>query len=247
MELPLEWVGAFLALTALELVLGIDNIVFITILASRVERRLQQRTRLVGLSLALVMRVALLFSISWLMGLSSTLFTVMGNEFSGSDLILGAGGLFLVWKAVHEIGMSLEPRESTESTKPASAALMMTLVQIALVDVVFSFDSVIVAVGLVDQLPVMVAAIVVAVLVMMISSEPIANFVESNPSVRLLALSFLVLIGSTLVMEGLGFHVPKGYIYFAMAFSLAVQLLDMWIGKRGQMTLNRPRFRRVVP
>ena len=247
MDFPLEWAGAFLALTALELVLGIDNIVFITILASRVKKRLQRRARLVGLTLALVMRIGLLFSISWLMGLTATLFTVAGNEFSGRDLILGVGGLFLVWKAVHEIHMSLETHEFSESGHTESAGLLFVLVQIALVDMVFSVDSVIVAVGLVDQLTIMIAAIVAAMAVMMISSESVARFVESNPAVRLLALAFLVLIGSTLVMEGFGFRVPKGYIYFAMGFSLAVQLLDMWVRKRKQVALSRPRFRKVVP
>ena len=246
MDFSLELVGAFLALAALELILGIDNIIFITILASRVAKPQQRKARLLGLTLAMLMRVGLLFSISWLIALTAPLFTVAQIEISGRDLILGLGGLFLMWKATTEIQKTLEPENEEVSDNLIVPSLMSVLIQICLIDVVFSLDSVITAVGLVEHLPTMVAAIIVAVLIMMVASGPIAAFIEKNPSIKLLALAFLLLIGITLVVESVDIHVPKGYIYFAMAFSFGVQMLNLWASKVSQVQVHQSRLRRVV-
>jgi predicted tellurium resistance membrane protein TerC len=226
---PQAWV-ALLTLTALEIVLGIDNIVFISILVGRLPAQQRQRARILGLSLAMVTRILLLLSLVWVMGLTRPLFSVLGEEISGRDLILVGGGLFLLAKSTMEIHHALEGAESGGHT-PAMASFAAVLVQIALIDIVFSLDSVITAVGLAQHVPVMVLAIIIAVLVMMWASRPISDFVDAHPTVKVLALSFLVLIGVALIGEGLDFHIPKGYIYFAMAYSLVVEMLNLRMRK----------------
>ena len=242
---PEIWI-AFATLAALEIVLGIDNIIFISVLTSRLPPHQRRRGRLVGLSLAMVMRIGLLLSLSWIMGLTGDLFTVLNQGISGRDLILLVGGVFLIAKATREIHNSLEVHETRRSGAGGSVGFAAVLVQIALIDVVFSLDSVITAVGLVDQVPVMIAAIVVAVLVMMVAAGPVSAFVEGNPTIKMLALSFLVLIGFALVTEGLGIHVPKGYIYFAMAFSFGVELLNIRASKRSQIKLRKAQLSDLV-
>lgn len=222
---PQIWI-AFLTLTALEVVLGIDNVIFISILAGTLPRAQQGLARRVGLSLALFTRILLLLSLSWLIGLTAPLFTVLGEEISGRDLIFLIGGLFLVGKSTHEMHQKLEGEEGHKSAR-VRAALASVVVQILLLDVVFSLDSVITAIGMVNQIPVMVAAIVVAVGVMLVFAGAISRFIERHPTFKMLALAFLLLIGVTLVAEGLGRHIPKGYIYFAMAFSVFVELLNL--------------------
>ncbi len=226
-----ELIGAFLTLTVLEIVLGIDNIVFISILTGRLPKEQQKRARLVGLGLAMFMRIALLLSLTWVMGLTADLFHVMGTGFSGRDLILLLGGMFLIFKATREVHNSLEG-ETEVHGQVASATFMGVLAQIAIIDMVFSLDSVITAVGLVSHIEIMVAAIVVSVGFMMLAAEPVSRFVAEHPTVKMLALSFLVLIGFTLMGEGLDFHTPKGYIYFAMAFSFGVELLNIRAQKK---------------
>jgi predicted tellurium resistance membrane protein TerC len=226
---PEAWI-ALGTLTALEIVLGIDNIIFISILVSRLPEHQRNFARRLGLGLAMVARLALLFSISWVMGLTETWFTVLGQEISGRDIILVGGGLFLLAKATHEIHNSLEGPE--EHGKPVVAAgLGSVLAQIAVLDIVFSLDSVITAVGLVDHVSIMAIAIILAVTVMLIAAEPIGNFVDRHPTVKILALSFLILVGVTLMVEGFDVHVPKGYIYFAMAFSVGVEMLNIRMRK----------------
>jgi len=227
---PEAWV-ALGTLTALEIVLGIDNIIFISILVGRLPEAQRDAARRIGLGLAMFARLALLFSIAWVMGLTEPLFNALGQEISGRDLILIGGGLFLLYKSTHEIHDSLE-HEASEGASVASATFATVLIQIALLDIVFSLDSVITAVGLVDHVPVMVIAIVIAVAVMMLASKSIADFVDANPSIKILALAFLILVGMTLVAEGFDQHVSKGYIYFAMAFSFAVELINIRMRKR---------------
>ena len=234
---PEIWM-AFATLATLEIVLGIDNIVFISVLTSRLPERQRPRARFVGLLLAMVMRIGLLLSLSWMMGLTTDLVTVLGEGISGRDLILLAGGAFLIAKATREMHNSLEIDEAHSHTGHATS-FVGVLVQIALIDVVFSLDSVITAVGLVDNLPVMIAAIVVAVAVMIVAAGPVSDFVEGNPTIKMLALSFLVLIGFALVTEGVDIHVPKGYIYSAMAFSFGVQLLNIRVSRRRQVKLRK--------
>jgi predicted tellurium resistance membrane protein TerC len=228
---PNVWL-AFFTLAALEIVLGIDNIIFISILVGRLPEARRQRARILGLALAMGMRIALLLSIAWIMGLRRPLFEVLGTGLSGRDLILIAGGLFLMAKSVLEIHSSLEGQEHHEADSAAST-FGSVIAQIAIVDMVFSLDSVITAVGMVDHVEVMIAAVIVAVLVMMAMARPISEFVERHPTIKMLALSFLVLIGTALVGEGLGFHIPKGYIYFAMAFSVVVEMLNIRV-RRGR-------------
>lgn len=234
---PEIWM-AFATLATLEIVLGIDNIVFISVLTSRLPERQRPRARFVGLLLAMVMRIGLLLSLSWMMGLTTDLVTVLGEGISGRDIILLAGGAFLIAKATREMHNSLEIDEAHSHTGHATSFIGV-LVQIALIDVVFSLDSVITAVGLVDNLPVMIAAIVVAVAVMIVAAGPVSDFVEGNPTIKMLALSFLVLIGFALVTEGVDIHVPKGYIYSAMAFSFGVQLLNIRASRRRQVKLRK--------
>jgi predicted tellurium resistance membrane protein TerC len=227
---PEAWT-ALATLTLIEIVLGIDNIVFISILVGRLQANQQQKARIIGLSLAMGTRVALLFSLTWFMRVTWPLFEVLDRPFSIRDLILIGGGLFLLAKATLEIHDKLEGTEGHSSAKVA-ASFGSVLLQIALLDVVFSLDSVITAVGLAQHIEVMVAAIVIAVIVMMISAKTISEFIDRHPTIKMLALSFLLLIGLTLVGEGLGLHIPKGYIYFAMAFSIFVELLNMRIRTR---------------
>jgi predicted tellurium resistance membrane protein TerC len=222
---PQAWIG-FTTLTVLEIVLGIDNIIFISILASKLPRDQQGKARYIGLGLAMIMRIALLFSLSWIVRLTAPLLAVLGQEISGRDLVLLIGGLFLIGKATREIHERLEGEEGEGSAKVAPS-LRSVLIQIMLLDIVFSLDSVITAVGMAPALPIMVTAMILAVGVMMIFAGTIGSFVENHPTMKILALSFLLLIGVVLVADGFGQHISKGYIYFAMAFSLGVELVNM--------------------
>ena len=234
-----EWISspeAWIALTtlvALEIVLGIDNIIFISILVARLPVEQRDLARKLGLGLAMVTRLALLFGIVWVMGLVKPWFSVFDNEISGRDVILILGGMFLIAKSTHEIHNSLEIVQGADS-KPGKAGFISILVQIALLDIVFSLDSVITAVGLVEHVTIMVLAILVSVGVMLFAARSIGMFVDNNPTIKMLALSFLLLIGFTLVAEGFDVHVPKGYIYFAMAYAISVELLNMRIRRRKQ-------------
>jgi predicted tellurium resistance membrane protein TerC len=236
---PEIW-AALVTLTVLEIVLGIDNIIFISILASKLPREQQARARRVGLALAMLMRIGLLFSLAWVIRLTAPLFTVLGEEISGRDLILILGGLFLLAKSTHEIHDKLEGEEGRAAGKVA-ASFAGVLVQIMLLDVVFSLDSVITAVGMADELGVMVAAVVIAVIIMMVSAGTISTFVDRHPTVKMLALSFLLLIGLSLLLEGFDQHIPKGYIYFAMGFSVFVEMINLRIrGKAPPVELHSP-------
>ena len=226
---PEIWI-ALLTLTALEIILGIDNVIFISILAGKLPADQQDKARQIGLLLAMLMRIALLFSLSWLVGLTEPLFTIFGLEVTGKALILIGGGLFLLGKATLEIHDKLEGEEG-HSSAAVRATLGAVLVQIVLLDIVFSLDSVLTAVGMVTQIGVMVAAVVIAVLIMLVASGPISRFVNERPTLKILALSFLLLIGVSLIAEGLDFHIPKGYIYLAMFFSLFVQVLNLRLRK----------------
>ncbi len=230
---PNAWV-ALATLTALEIVLGIDNIIFISILVGRLPPARRNGARRLGLLLAMGTRILLLMSLAWIMRLTDPLFEAFDKAISGRDLILLIGGLFLLWKSVHEIHASLEGADEEEGVAArGTASFAAVLAQIAIVDIVFSLDSVITAVGLVDQLAVMVLAIVISVGIMMLAARPIGDFVERHPTIKMLALAFLVVVGVTLVAEGLEYHVPKGTIYFAMAFSLIVELINIRLrGKR---------------
>ncbi len=227
---PNAWI-ALATLTALEIVLGIDNIIFISILVGRLPMEQRNLARRLGLGLAMGTRILLLLSLAWIMRLRTPLFTLV-QEISGRDLILIGGGLFLLWKSVHEIHGSLEGGEEEREAGSGSAGFAGVLVQIAIIDIVFSLDSVITAVGLADQVAVMVLAIVISVAVMMFAARPIGEFVDRHPTIKMLALSFLVLVGVTLIAEGFDTHVPKGYIYFAMAFSIAVEMLNIRLRAR---------------
>lgn len=222
---PQAWI-ALATLTALEIVLGIDNIIFITILVGKLPTERRGKARVLGLGLAMLTRIALLLSIVWVMKLTAPLFVVFSREISGRDLILIVGGLFLLWKSTVEIHDNLEGAENVRRGG-AAASFGMVLAQIAVLDIVFSLDSVITAIGLAQDVVVMILAVTLAVIVMMFSSASIGAFVERHPTIKMLALSFLVLIGVTLIAEGLDFHVPKGYIYFSMAFSVMVEMLNM--------------------
>jgi predicted tellurium resistance membrane protein TerC len=222
---PQAWIG-FLTLAALEIVLGIDNVIFISILAGKLPREQQNKARQIGLLLAMLMRIALLLSLSWIIRLTEPLFEVLGQEISGRDLVLILGGLFLIGKSTHEIHNRLEGEEG-EASKKVAATLQGVLIQIVLLDIVFSLDSVITAVGMVDEIGVMIAAVVAAVGFMFVFAKPIGEFVERHPTVKMLALSFLLMIGVALIAEGFDQHIPKGYIYFAMAFSVLVELLNL--------------------
>ena len=238
---PQVWI-ALATLTALEIVLGVDNIIFISILVGRLPEHQRNRARIIGLSLAMGTRILLLLSLAWIMTLTDPLFTVSSFEVSGRDIILIGGGLFLLWKSVHEIHNSLEGVEEGHHAA-VRAGFDAVLIQIAVIDIVFSLDSVITAVGMVDEVPVMVAAIVLAVLVMMFAAKSIGEFVDRHPTIKMLALSFLIMVGMALVAEGFGFHVPKGYIYFAMAFSVAVEMLNLRMRKRMALRLEPVRLR----
>ncbi len=242
---PNLWI-AFAMLTALEIVLGVDNIIFISILVGRLPAEMRDKARRLGLGFAMGSRLALLFSLSWVMGLKDDLFQLLGQGISGRDLVLLGGGLFLLYKASHEIFVEVEAREEgggAPSTDPvmakaAGARLFWGVIgQIAIIDIVFSLDSVITAVGMVDQIGVMVAAVIASVGVMMFAAKPIGDFVDAHPSVKVLALAFLVMVGMALTAEAFDAHVPKGYIYAAMAFSLAVEALN--IRARGKRLARR--------
>ena len=234
---PEIWV-AFLTLTALEIVLGIDNIIFISILVGRLPPAQQPKARFFGLALAMGTRILLLLSITWVMRLTTDLFHLFGQGISGRDLILFFGGLFLLWKSSSEIYQGLEgEEESGDEPKGSAGGFIGTIIQIAIIDIVFSLDSVITAVGMVSHVPVMVAAIIVAVLVMMLCAGAISDFIDKHPSLKMLALSFLIVVGTVLVAESFEVHVPKGYVYFAMAFSLAVEALNIRL--RGALARKR--------
>ncbi len=227
---PQIWV-AFATLTALELVLGIDNIIFISILVDRLPKHQQELARKIGLFGAMFMRIGLLLVLAWIVGLTAPLFSVLGQEVSGRDLVLIAGGLFLLWKSVGEIHQSLEGEEGHQ-TNAVKATFTAIIVQIMLIDIVFSLDSIITAVGMVEQVSVMIAAVIVSVGLMMVFAGPIGRFVSAHPTIKMLALSFLVVVGVVLIAEGFGHHVPKGYVYSAMAFSVVVEMLNIRMRRR---------------
>jgi predicted tellurium resistance membrane protein TerC len=226
---PQAWL-AFLTLSALEIVLGIDNIIFISVLVGRLPPHQRAKARNFGLLLAMWSRIGLLLSIVWLIGLTRPWFDVLGNEISGRDLVLIVGGLFLLGKSVLEIHHTLEGATDNTSVRVFSS-FMLIIVQIGVIDIVFSLDSVFTAVGLADDVPIMVAAIIVAVLVMMLLAGPISDFVEDHPTVKVLALAFLIMVGMALIADGLDTHVPKGYLYFAMAFSVSVEMINLRLRK----------------
>ena len=235
---PSAWM-ALATLTLLEIVLGIDNIIFISILVSKLPPEQRQRARVLGLAGAMVTRVLLLLSLAWVMRLTSPLFSMFDEAISGRDLILIIGGLFLLAKSTHEIHGSLEGDEGESSAKTGAAhGFMATLVQIAILDIVFSLDSVITAVGMASHVPVMVLAIMIAVGVMMFAAKAIGDFVDTHPTIKMLALSFLILVGFALIAEGFDLHIPKGYIYFAMAFSLGVEMLNIRLRKSSQAVVK---------
>jgi predicted tellurium resistance membrane protein TerC len=243
---PNAWI-ALATLTALEIVLGIDNIIFISILVGRLPPERRDIARRLGLGLAMATRILLLLSLSWIMQLREPLFTLW-QDISGRDLILIFGGLFLLWKSVHEIHNSLEgvADDDEEALGRAASSFAGVLVQIAIIDIVFSLDSVITAVGLADDVEVMIIAIVVSVAVMMFAAKPIGEYVDRHPTIKMLALAFLVLVGVTLIAEGFETHVPKGYVYFAMAFSIAVEVLNIRVRERRQRR-NPVRLRKHAP
>src|SRR5689334_17482716 len=239
---PQAWL-ALATLTALEIVLGVDNIIFISILCGRLPERGRARARTIGLMLAMLTRLGLLFSLTWVMTLTAPLFVLFGKEVSGRDLILIGGGLFLLWKSVHEIHNSLEGEEEGQSAA-AAATFGAVITQIAIVDIVFSLDSVITAVGMVKEIAVMVIAIILSVGVMLFAAGPIGEFVDRHPTIKVLALSFLILVGVALIGEGWNLHIPKGYIYFAMAFAVAVEMLNIRMRARMREAVH---LRRQAP
>lgn len=232
---PEAW-AAFLTLVALEIILGIDNVIFLSVLVSRIPRDQARRARRIGLALALIFRIALLSVLVWLIGLTEPVFTVLGQPLSWRDLILIGGGLFLIAKATHEIHGEVEgsgEEAAGEGSAKARGAFALVILQIIIIDLVFSLDSIITAIGMAQDLTIMVAAVVVAVAVMYVSSGPVAGFVERHPTTKMLALAFLVLIGVALVADGLGFHIPRGYVYFAIAFAMAVESFNI-LARRGR-------------
>ena len=233
---PEAWI-AFATLTALELVLGIDNIIFISILVDKLPKAQQEMARRVGLFMAMFMRIALLLVLAWIVGLVEPLFTVLGQAISGRDLILILGGLFLVWKSTTEIHGSMEGEEG-HAAGAVKATLAAVLLQIMIIDLVFSLDSIITAVGMVDDVRVMIAAVITSVILMMVFASPIGRFVSAHPTVKVLALSFLVVVGVVLIAEGFDHHVPKGYVYFAMAFSLGVEMINIRMRKRSKRVVQ---------
>ncbi len=227
---PQAWI-AFATLTALELVLGIDNVIFISILVDKLPREQRETARRIGLFMAMFMRIGLLMLLSWIVGLVAPLVTVLGQEISGRDLILILGGLFLIWKSTGEIHQSLEGEEG-EASRAVRATFAAVILQIMVIDLVFSLDSIITAVGMVDELAVMIAAVIVSVALMMLFAGAIGRFVSDHPTIKMLALSFLVVVGVVLIAEGFDHKVPKGYVYFAMAFSVAVEMLNIRMRRR---------------
>lgn len=236
---PQAWL-ALATLTLLEIVLGVDNIIFISILCGRLPEHQRARARTIGLALAMITRIGLLLSLAWMMTLTEPLFSVFGKEVSGRDLILIGGGLFLMWKSVHEIHNSLEGEEEGSGAVAVVATFGAVIAQIAVIDIIFSLDSVITAVGMVDEIAIMVIAIIAAVGVMMVAAGPIGEFVDRHPTIKMLALSFLILVGVALIGEGWDLHIPKGYIYFAMAFAVAVEMLNLRMrAKRKPVELHK--------
>jgi predicted tellurium resistance membrane protein TerC len=233
---PEAWI-AFATLTALELVLGIDNIIFISILVDKLPKAQQEMARRVGLFMAMFMRIGLLLVLAWIVGLVEPLFTIVGQAISGRDLILILGGLFLVWKSTTEIHGSMEGEEG-HAAGAVKATLAAVLLQIMIIDLVFSLDSIITAVGMVDDVRVMIAAVLSSVALMMVFAGPIGRFVSAHPTIKVLALSFLVVVGVVLIAEGFDSHVPKGYVYFAMAFSLGVEMLNIRMRKRSARVVH---------
>jgi predicted tellurium resistance membrane protein TerC len=233
---PDIWIS-FLTLCALEIVLGIDNLIFISILTNKLPKEKQVKARQLGLSLALIMRIGLLFSISWIMGLKADLFTIGSVGISGRDIILIVGGLFLIYKSVKEIHEKVENANATEKELSQTDTFGAVITQIILIDMVFSLDSVITAVGMTDNIGVMIAAVIVSVVIMMLSASTISDFVGRHPAIKILALAFLIMIGSALLAEGMDFHIPKGYIYFSMAFAIGVEFINIRIGSREKKTL----------
>jgi predicted tellurium resistance membrane protein TerC len=233
---PQAWI-AFATLTMLELVLGIDNIIFISILVDKLPKEKRELARRIGLFMAMFMRIGLLLVLAWIVGLVAPLFTVLNQAISGRDLILILGGMFLIWKSTSEIHQSLEGEESHASAK-VKASFAAIILQIMIVDLVFSLDSIITAVGMVDDVRVMIAAVVASVALMMLFAGPIGRFVSDHPTIKMLALSFLVVVGVVLIAEGFDHHVPKGYVYFAMAFSLGVEMLNIRMRKRAKHAIQ---------
>jgi len=244
---PAAW-AALVTLIVMEVVLGIDNLIFISILSNKLPEHQRSRVRRIGIGLALVMRLALLSIIAWLVGLVQPVFSVMGNEFSWKDLILIAGGLFLVWKATKEIHHTVDPTPNAGAVLDKTDVMITNagaaIFQIILLDIVFSIDSILTAVGMTEHLPIMVVAVLVAVTVMLLAADPLANFINKNPTVVMLALGFLLMIGMVLIADGFGFHVPKGYIYAAMAFSAGVEALNM-LGRRSASKKERAELARA--
>ncbi|WP_122464421.1 MULTISPECIES: TerC family protein [Brevundimonas] len=228
---PAAW-AALITLIVMEVVLGIDNLIFISILSNKLPPEHRSRVRRIGIGLALVMRLVLLSTIAWIVTLTAPIFTVMGNEFSWKDVILIAGGLFLMWKATKEIHHSVDPTPSDNDVLDKKAVVInnagAAIFQIILIDLVFSIDSILTAVGMTEHLPIMVVAVLVAITVMLLAADPLGDFIDKNPTVVMLALGFLLMIGMVLIAEGFGAYVPKGYIYAAMAFSAGVEILNMW-------------------
>jgi predicted tellurium resistance membrane protein TerC len=237
---PQAWI-AFATLTALELVLGIDNIIFISILVDKLPPEKRELARRIGLFMAMFMRIGLLLVLAWIVGLVAPLFTVLGQEISGRDLILILGGLFLIWKSTGEVHQALEGEEE-HAQSAVKATFGAVILQIMIIDLVFSLDSIITAVGMVDDVKIMIAAVIASVALMMLFAGPIGRFVSDHPTIKMLALSFLVVVGVVLVAEGFDHHVPKGYVYFAMAFSLGVEMLNIRMRKRKahKVQLNPP-------
>ena len=238
---PAFWT-ALLTLTALEIILGIDNIIFISILSDRLPAEQRGRARTTGLLLAMLMRIGLLFSIGWMLSLTRPLFEVASHPFTGRDLILAGGGLFLIYKSTTEIHAKLEGEEHEQDVGKGTASFASVIIQILLLDIVFSLDSVITAIGMTTNIMIAVIAVVISVLIMLVAAKPLSDFVNQHPTIKILALSFLLLIGMTLVAEGFGQHIPKGYIYFAMAFSVFIELLNMRLRKKTEPVHLHQRF-----
>jgi predicted tellurium resistance membrane protein TerC len=234
---PEAW-AALLTLTALEIVLGIDNIIFLSVLVSGIPPAQAKRARQIGLALALAFRILLLSLLVWLIGMTQAVFTVKGIAFSWRDIILIGGGLFLIAKATHEIHNEVEARDETHEGASKAGAFFWVIVQIIVIDMVFSLDSIITAIGMVQELPIMIAAVIIACLIMYAASGPVARFVAEHPTTKMLALAFLVLIGVALVADGFKFHIPRGYIYFAIAFSAAVELFNVLASRNRKKTVN---------
>jgi len=245
---PAVWT-ALLTLTALEIILGVDNIVFISILSDRLPPDQRGRARTIGLLLAMLMRIAMLFSIGWILGLTEPLFTIAGHPFTGRDLILIGGGLFLIYKSTTEIHAKLEGEDHEPEAGAGTISFPSAIIQIVLLDIVFSLDSVITAIGMTTNITIAVVAVVISIGIMLVAAKPLADFVNHHPTVKILALSFLLLIGMTLVAEGLGQHIAKGYIYFAMAFSVFVEILNLRLRKKSvPVHLNQQLFNEdIVP